>query len=54
MAAYYTTYVTESSSEVLNEGESVFLSGRLNDKALITIKDNTLEYLHLQSNSRLD
>ena len=50
MAAYYTTYVTENASEVLNEGETVFLSCRLNVKAFITTKDITLEYLHLHSN----
>ena len=50
MAAYYTDYVIENVGEVLNEGETVFLTGGLNDKAIITTKDTTSEYLLLHSN----
>ena len=40
----------ENVGEVLNEGETVFLTGGLNDKAIITTKDTTSEYLLLHSN----
>ena len=40
----------ENADEILNEGETVFLSGGLNDKAIITTKDTTSEYLLLHSN----
>ena len=35
----------ENVGDVLNEGETVFLTSGLNDKAIITSKDTTSEYL---------
>ena len=49
LAAYYTDYVIENVGEVLNEGETVFLTGGLNNKAIITTKDTTSEFLLLHS-----
>ena len=40
----------ENAGGVLNEGETVYFSGGLNDKAVKVTKDNTSEYLPLQSN----
>lgn len=50
LAAYYTNYVMENASEDLNEEETVYLSGGLKDKAYKVTKDDTSQYLPLQSN----
>ena len=50
LAAYYTNNGTENAGEVLNEGETVYLSGGLKDKSYRVRTDVTSEYLPLQSN----
>ena len=50
LAAFYTNFIIENAGEELNEGETIFVSGGLKEKAYRVTKDGTTEYQSLKSN----